>query len=113
MKQCTANPKPKSERCAWQLLTLCLQCFPPDVMVEHFVERYIRTRTGEAHASKLITIMYESVRQGPLRKVPAEAQLARMLEAADEEYSRESKVEEMAEARPELERRPTAMNAEL
>jgi len=98
IKQLTDNPSPKSERLGWQLMALFLQCFPPDSMVENYVEFFVRTKTADAHARELITIMYKRMRKGALRKVPAEDQLATMLLAADvDSYPRVSMAEE---ARP-------------
>lgn len=113
MKQLTSNPNAKSERLAWQLLALSLQCFPPDAMVEHYVERFVRTRASEAHANALIGLMYTSVRAGPLRKVPGEAQIEKMLSGADSAYPQLSVSEERAPARPMLTRENTAMNGLL
>jgi len=49
MKQLLHNPNPESEHKGWQLMALSLQCFPPDAMVEHFLEYFLRE-----HASRLV-----------------------------------------------------------
>ena len=65
MKQLTGTPSAKGARLGWQLMALFLQCFPPDAMVEHFVERFLRAQTHDAHARALISLMYARVRTGP------------------------------------------------
>ena len=107
MKQLTTNPSPKSVRLGWQLMALCLQCFPPDPMVENFVERFIRERTAEAHARELIGLMHRTVRTGPLRKVPPQAQIAAMLAACDGSYPRLSLTDEVRNASMAIPRRAT------
>ena len=87
MKQLSGNPSPTSTHLAWQLLTLCLQCFPPDSAVEHFVERFLRTHTGDTHARTLIKLMLGTINDtGSLRKVPQEDAIEKMLGAGDHSY---------------------------
>ena len=93
----TTTPTPKGSRLGWQLMALFVQCFPPDAMVEHYVDYFLRSRTIDEHARCLVKLMYERVRTGPLRKVPEEHQIQQMLTAADTSYPRLSAADD---ARP-------------
>lgn len=65
MKQLSGNPSPASEQRGWQLMALALGCFPPDAMVEHFLEYFLRTH-ARPHPTAYIYLMYQTVRRGPL-----------------------------------------------
>ena len=78
MKQLSANPSEASKRLGWQLLALVLQCFPPDAMVENFIEAFLRenaTPDPRAYTS----LMYAAVRRGPLSAAPTEEEILSML----------------------------------
>ena len=78
MKQLTQNPSPESTAKGWQLMALALQCFPPDSMVEHFLEKFLRDH-ATPHPTAYIYLMYRTVRRGPLRKALSPQKLQAML----------------------------------
>ena len=53
MKQLTANPRPQSAKKGWELLTMWLQCFPPDGPAEQYVECFVRANAQVHTASHL------------------------------------------------------------
>jgi hypothetical protein len=78
MKQLSSNPSEASKRLGWQLLALVLQCFPPDAMVENYIESFLRenaTPDPRAYTS----LMYAAVRRGPLSAAPTEEEILSML----------------------------------
>ena len=60
MKQLSDNPNPESEHKGWQLMALSLGCFPPDAMVEHFLEYFLRNH-ARPHPTAYIYLMYQVV----------------------------------------------------
>ena len=78
MKQLSDNPNPESEQKGWQLMALALGCFPPDAMVEHFVEYFLRTH-AKPHPTSYIYLMYRTVRRGPLKRPLSKEKMQAML----------------------------------
>ena len=78
MKQLSDNPNPESEQKGWQLMALALGCFPPDAMVEHFVEYFLRTH-AKPHPTAYIYLMYRTVRRGPLKRPLSKEKMQAML----------------------------------
>jgi hypothetical protein len=78
MKQLSDNPSEASKRLGWQLLALVLQCFPPDAMVENYIEAFLREKaTPDPRA--YTSLMYAAVRRGPLSAAPTEEEILSML----------------------------------
>ena len=81
LKQLTDNPSPSSQRLGWQLLTLLLQCFPPESTVENFVANFLRV--SSVHPQLYLKLCYATIRRGPRRSVPVDAELPDLLTAVE------------------------------
>lgn len=55
IKQLTNNPTSKSEEKGWQLLSACLDAFPPGSDFENYLEMWIRTNAGSRKDHLLVT----------------------------------------------------------
>lgn len=78
MKQLTDNANPKSELLGWKLFACWLQCFPPDAMVEHYVEWFIKQRASPS-AQPYRRLLYSTIRRGPLQAMATDGQINLML----------------------------------
>lgn len=81
MKQLTDNPSPQSIRLGWQLFSLLLQCFPPEVEVMNVVANFIRSRAD--YPEFYLKLAYATIRRGPRRRAPLEAELPDLLSAVE------------------------------
>jgi hypothetical protein len=77
IKQCTKNGSTRSTMLYWQLLDMCLECFPPSEDFENFLEAFIRQRYDtDARLRKLHVILYVGRQTG---KTPTDAQVRDMV----------------------------------
>eukprot|EP01122_Echinamoeba_exundans_P012210 TRINITY_DN5050_c0_g1_i1.p1 TRINITY_DN5050_c0_g1~~TRINITY_DN5050_c0_g1_i1.p1 ORF type:complete len:1669 (+),score=459.37 TRINITY_DN5050_c0_g1_i1:93-5099(+) len=71
IKQLTENPSEESRRKGWQLLLVCLMCFPPSVKFENYLGIWLKVNALPYHVQELC----ETVVRGGLTEEPSTDEL--------------------------------------
>ena len=69
IKQVTNNPSSVSTAKGWELMAICLDCFPPGKESENYVEYFIR-KGGCPNVPFFLQLLHQSYFAGPVARVP-------------------------------------------
>lgn len=77
VKQLTNNPNPSSKERGWELILMCLECFPPGSDMENYLENWLRTNAP--NPSLILEALHNTLFEGAKRAVPSNSELEKCL----------------------------------
>jgi len=78
IKQLTKNPSPESLKRGWQMMSLCLESFPPGEEMENYLEMWLRSTAQPA--DKYVRMLHTTVYGGARTVAPTQQEMQRIVD---------------------------------